>query len=218
MAAILLLAQLADRKIHIAHVARKEEVLLGIAVVALDELFVLVVSCLLARLFVVCCLCILALLLFSSLFALCYCCFFVCLCLCWLSPVQITIIRRAKKSGMKVTCEVCPHHLFLTEEDAKRLGGGWGEVRPVLVTAEDQQALWDNIDIIDCFATDHGKDQSEGNGSLDVCRLKCASNSSSFFFCLVLSFISLFTPRIMMSTQRTCAHTLLKRKNESGYP
>ena len=27
----------------------------------------------------------------------------------------------------------------------------------MLVTEEDRQALWDNIDIIDCFATDHGK-------------------------------------------------------------
>ena len=57
---------------------------------------------------------------------------------------------------MPVTCEVCPHHLFLTNDDAVRLGGGKGEVRPCLVTSDDQQALWDNMDIIDCFATDHG--------------------------------------------------------------
>ena len=37
-----------------------------------------------------------------------------------------------------------------------RLGGGKGEVRPCLVTAEDQEALWENMDIIDSFATDHG--------------------------------------------------------------
>jgi len=30
-------------------------------------------------------------------------------------------------------------------------------VRPVLGTEEDQQALWDNLDIIDVFATDHGE-------------------------------------------------------------
>lgn len=57
--------------------------------------------------------------------------------------------------GIHVTCEVCPHHLFLTVEDLKSLGTK-GEVRPRLVTKEDQQTLWDNMDIIDCFATDHG--------------------------------------------------------------
>lgn len=58
--------------------------------------------------------------------------------------------------GMPVTCEVCPHHLFLCEEDLGRIGVGRGQVRPSLATKEDQQALWDNLDIIDCFATDHG--------------------------------------------------------------
>lgn len=57
---------------------------------------------------------------------------------------------------MQVTCEVCPHHLFLSSEDKTHLGSK-GEVRPRLVSKEDQQALWDNMDIIDCFATDHGK-------------------------------------------------------------
>ena len=57
---------------------------------------------------------------------------------------------------MPVTCEVSPHHLFLCEEDLGRIGVGRGQVRPLLATKEDQQALWDNLDIIDCFATDHG--------------------------------------------------------------
>lgn len=59
--------------------------------------------------------------------------------------------------GMAVTCEVCPHHLFLCEEDLERIGHGRGQVRPVLGSREDQQALWENLDVIDCFATDHGK-------------------------------------------------------------
>lgn len=29
-------------------------------------------------------------------------------------------------------------------------------MKPNLVTEEDQCALWENLDIIDCFATDHG--------------------------------------------------------------
>jgi hypothetical protein len=52
---------------------------------------------------------------------------------------------------------VCPHHLFLSQKDLDRLGPKKGSVRPVLGTEEDQQALWDNLDIIDVFATDHGE-------------------------------------------------------------
>lgn len=67
---------------------------------------------------------------------------------------EILLIRSAKEKGMAVTCEVCPHHLFLTSDDLEHLGSK-GEVRPRLVSKEDQQALWDNLDVIDCFATDH---------------------------------------------------------------
>lgn len=69
---------------------------------------------------------------------------------------EILIVRAAKEKGLAVTCEVAPHHLFLNQTDLERIGYGKGEVRPTLGTPEDQQALWDNMDIIDCFATDHG--------------------------------------------------------------
>ncbi len=67
---------------------------------------------------------------------------------------EILLIRAAKARGLPVTCEVTPHHLFLTEHDLATLGSR-GEVRPRLATPADQQALWDNLDVIDCFATDH---------------------------------------------------------------
>ncbi|XP_011866080.1 PREDICTED: CAD protein [Vollenhovia emeryi] len=68
---------------------------------------------------------------------------------------EIQIIRAAKEHGLPVTCEVCPHHLFLCQDDLERIGTGRGQVRPTLGTKEDQEALWDNMDVIDCFATDH---------------------------------------------------------------
>ncbi|RTG89195.1 carbamoyl-phosphate synthase / aspartate carbamoyltransferase / dihydroorotase [Schistosoma bovis] len=67
---------------------------------------------------------------------------------------EIELIRDAKQRGLKVTCEVCPHHLFLTADDLPQ-EGGWNEVRPRLGTADDINALWANINTIDCFATDH---------------------------------------------------------------
>lgn len=60
-----------------------------------------------------------------------------------------------------MTCEVAPHHLFLCEDNVPALGVGRAEVRPMLGTREDMEALWENLDIIDCFATDHGKNQTE---------------------------------------------------------
>jgi carbamoyl-phosphate synthase/aspartate carbamoyltransferase/dihydroorotase len=92
MAAIILLAALYDRSVHISHVSLREEILL---------------------------------------------------------------IRKAKEAGLRVTCEVTPHHLFLTEKDLSHIGEGRGEVRPILATAEDRDGLWENMEVIDCFATDH---------------------------------------------------------------
>jgi carbamoyl-phosphate synthase/aspartate carbamoyltransferase/dihydroorotase len=67
---------------------------------------------------------------------------------------EILLIRRAKERGQAVTCEVTPHHLFLTAADVPRLGA-FGFMRPSLATPEDVAALWDNLDVIDCIATDH---------------------------------------------------------------
>jgi carbamoyl-phosphate synthase/aspartate carbamoyltransferase/dihydroorotase len=78
---------------------------------------------------------------------------------------EILLIKAAKERGIKVTCEVCPHHLFLMKESPFPAGrgvrgegetvNGRKEVRPRLATQEDVDALWANLDVIDCFATDH---------------------------------------------------------------
>jgi carbamoyl-phosphate synthase/aspartate carbamoyltransferase/dihydroorotase len=68
---------------------------------------------------------------------------------------EILLIRKAKEQGVPVTCEVTPHHLFLTQDDLPAIGAGRGEVRPRLATEADRAALWYNLAVIDCFATDH---------------------------------------------------------------
>lgn len=68
---------------------------------------------------------------------------------------EIRVIARAKAAGVPVTCEVCPHHLFLTADDIIRIGPGRSEVRPPLAGSEDRAALWDHLEVIDVFATDH---------------------------------------------------------------
>ena len=92
IAAAILVAHLANRSIHICHVARREEILL---------------------------------------------------------------IRVAKERGLRVTCEVAPHHLFLTDADIPAIGADRAEVRPRVATAEDRDALRANLAVVDCFATDH---------------------------------------------------------------
>ena len=71
---------------------------------------------------------------------------------------EILLIRAAKERGIKVTCEVAPHHLFLSNEDIPKIcqdNPGRGEVRPCLASKKDVEALWNHMDVIDCFASDH---------------------------------------------------------------
>jgi len=82
---------------------------------------------------------------------------------------EIELIAQAKASGFPVTCEVTPHHLFLTDADAARLGP-YGDMRPTLGSVEDKEALWQHLNAtIDCIASDHAphtreeKEQPEGS-------------------------------------------------------
>jgi carbamoyl-phosphate synthase/aspartate carbamoyltransferase/dihydroorotase len=67
---------------------------------------------------------------------------------------EIRLIRAAKERGLPVTCEVAPHHLFLSEADVLRLGP-YGLMKPPLRTGADIDALWDHLAVIDMIATDH---------------------------------------------------------------
>lgn len=69
---------------------------------------------------------------------------------------EIELIRKAKESqgATRLTCEVTPHHLFLTQADGARLGS-LAYVKPPLGTEEDRAALWANLDIVDVIASDH---------------------------------------------------------------
>tara|TARA_B100000315_G_scaffold258298_1_gene309924 strand:+ start:211 stop:1275 length:1065 start_codon:yes stop_codon:yes gene_type:complete len=68
----------------------------------------------------------------------------------------IELVRAAKKEGLPVTCEVAPHHLFLTEDDYDRLGT-LAKMNPPLRSKEHLDALWAGIEdgTVDCVATDH---------------------------------------------------------------
>ncbi len=74
-----------------------------------------------------------------------------------LSTAQgIELVRVAKREKLPITCEVSPHHLFLTTDDYATLGT-FGKMNPPLRTAEHRDALWAGIadGTVDCIATDH---------------------------------------------------------------
>lgn len=69
---------------------------------------------------------------------------------------SVRVIREAKKAGIKVTCEVCPHHLISDENDIPEASGMW-KMNPPLRAIEDRQALIAGVldGTIDIIATDH---------------------------------------------------------------
>lgn len=68
----------------------------------------------------------------------------------------LELVRAAKARGLPVTCEVCPHHLLLTDE-ALRSFDALYKVAPPLRTQADADALLAGLldGTVDCLATDH---------------------------------------------------------------
>ena len=68
----------------------------------------------------------------------------------------VRLVRDAKARGVRVTAEVTPHHLVLTDE-AVRSWDGNTKMAPPLRTKRDTEALVEGLvdGTIDCVATDH---------------------------------------------------------------
>ena len=69
----------------------------------------------------------------------------------------IEIVRRGKADGVQVTCEVTPHHMFLTEDDITDAYETNLKVNPPLRTKEDARAIIEAVadGTVDCIVTDH---------------------------------------------------------------
>jgi dihydroorotase-like cyclic amidohydrolase len=63
-------------------------------------------------------------------------------------------IIKAKNAGLPVTCGVTPHHLFLNDTDTEQLGV-FGQMKPTLKSQADVNFLWEHLDDIDLFESDH---------------------------------------------------------------
>jgi dihydroorotase len=69
---------------------------------------------------------------------------------------SVDIIRRAKESGVHVTCETCPHYFTLTEEEVEGYNTN-AKMNPPLRSEEDVKAIVKGLKdgTIDVIATDH---------------------------------------------------------------
>ena len=68
----------------------------------------------------------------------------------------LELVRDARRRGVPVTCEVCPHHLTLTDEALRSFDPVY-KVAPPLRTQLDADALLAGLQdgAVDCLATDH---------------------------------------------------------------
>ncbi len=69
---------------------------------------------------------------------------------------SVRAVLSAKALGYRVSCEVTPHHLLLTDEDVRSLDTSM-KMNPPLSDEDDRQALIAGLrdGTIDCIATDH---------------------------------------------------------------
>jgi len=69
---------------------------------------------------------------------------------------SVELIRDAKAAGVRVTTEVTPHHLALTDETVRSFDTNY-KMAPPLRSARDREALREGLadGTLDCIATDH---------------------------------------------------------------
>lgn len=74
----------------------------------------------------------------------------------------VELVRNAKKEGLKVTTEACPHHFILTDEAINKYGTN-AKMNPPLRTIEDAEALVEGLrdGTIDAICTDHAPHSEE---------------------------------------------------------
>lgn len=77
---------------------------------------------------------------------------------------ELQFVIDSKDIGLPVTGGVTPHHLFLTSQDAEKLGA-YGYMKPYLKSKADQDFLWQHIDAVDVIESDHAPHTKEEKDS-----------------------------------------------------
>jgi dihydroorotase len=68
----------------------------------------------------------------------------------------VDLIRKAKRDGVRVTCETCPHYFYFNDEVLESFDANY-KVNPPIRSEADRQAIIEGLKdgTIDCIATDH---------------------------------------------------------------
>jgi dihydroorotase len=72
------------------------------------------------------------------------------------TAAALEAVRKARRNGLHVTCEVAPHHFLLTEEAVAK-HNTHAKMNPPLRSPADRDALVQGLldGVVDCIATDH---------------------------------------------------------------
>lgn len=75
---------------------------------------------------------------------------------------SVELVRQAKKRGVRVTCETCPHYFTLTEKAVDGFNTN-AKMNPPLRTDDDVEAIKEGLkdSTIDCIVTDHAPHHSD---------------------------------------------------------
>jgi len=102
----------------------------------------------------------------------------------------VKLVERAKRKGIKITSETCPHFLFFTREDYSQYGPSI-ITNPPLRSKHDVEALWNGLakGTVDIIVTDHcaySKKEKE-IGWTDVWKTPVGIPGLETLVCLLLS-------------------------------
>ena len=95
---------------------------------------------------------------------------------------SVRMVAEAKKDGLPVTAEVCPHHFIMTTDDITEDDGNF-KMNPPLRSKADVEALREGLknDIMDVIATDHAphaeqeKDKSMKDSAFGIVGLETSA-------------------------------------------
>ena len=78
------------------------------------------------------------------------------------TKTSVNMIRDAKKRGVKITCETCPHYYTFTQDEVL-VSGANAKMNPPLRTEEDKKAIIKGLQdgTIDAIITDHAPHSEE---------------------------------------------------------
>lgn len=135
---------------------------------------------------------------------------------------SVEIVRLAKREGIAVTCETCPHYFLLTEEKVLSKDADY-RMSPPLRTEEDRKAVLEGVldGTIDCIVTDHAPHTPEEKSDFYHAPNGVIGMETSLAATLTLYHQNLLTlpdiVRLMADRPREILH-LPKQTLEAGAP